>query len=103
MKSRYGIDLSNKKEIVNGRLENYLRTGGWTDYTSYMDDVEADVTGALDKKLVNLLTTNHTFFMREAEHFNYLREVVLPYLKRTEERTKDLCIWCGASSSGEEP
>lgn len=103
MKSRYGIDLNNKKEIVNGRLENYLKTNGWDDYTTYMNDVEADVTGALDKKLVNLLTTNHTFFMRESDHFTYVRQVVLPYLKRKEERTKDLCIWCGAASSGEEP
>ena len=28
MKQRYGIDLSQKKVIVNGRLENYQRSDG---------------------------------------------------------------------------
>jgi chemotaxis protein methyltransferase CheR len=68
-----------------------------------MNAMEQDITGNLEKKLVNLLTTNHTFFMREAEHFTYMKQVVLPWLKKKEENKKDLRIWCAASSSGEEP
>lgn len=103
LKSRYGIDMSRKKEIVSGRLENYVHSGGWKSYTEYMNAVEQDFTGKLEKQLVNILTTNHTFFMREFEHFDYLRQVVLPWLKQKEQSRKDLCIWCGASSTGEEP
>lgn len=103
LKSRYGVDMSRKKEIIQGRMENYLHNGGWKNYNEYMNAVEADVTGKLEKEFVNLLTTNHTFFMREFEHFEFLREVVLPWLKKKEEQKKDLCIWCGASSTGEEP
>lgn len=103
LKSRYGIDMGRKKEIVHGRLENYVRLGGWKNYTEYMNAVEADVTGKLEKKLVSLLTTNHTYFMREFEHFEYLKSTVLPYLRTKEQRAKDLRIWCGASSTGEEP
>lgn len=103
IKKRYGIDMSRKKEIVTGRLENYIRTGGWKNYNQYMDALETDFTGRLERELVNILTTNHTFFMREFEHFDFLKQVVLPYLKRKEEKTKDLCIWSGAASTGEEP
>ncbi len=103
LKSRYGIDMSRKKEIVAGRLENYLRANGYKSYTDYMNAVETDITGGLEKKLVNLLSTNHTYFMREPEHFTYFRQVVLPWLKKKEETNKDLRIWCGASSTGEEP
>jgi chemotaxis protein methyltransferase CheR len=103
LKSRYGIDMTRKKEIVEGRLENYVRLGGWSTYMDYMNAVETDITGNLEKKLVSLLTTNHTFFMREFEHFDYMRNVVLPYLRTKEAAGKDLCIWCGAASSGEEP
>lgn len=103
IKSRYGIDLDHKKEIVQGRLENYIRREGFHDYNEYMNAVERDVTGRLEKEIVNILTTNHTFFMREFEHFDFMRQEVLPYLRRKEERTKDLCIWCGASSTGQEP
>lgn len=103
MKSRYGIDMERKKEIIQGRLENYIRINGFQDYTIYMNAVETDFTGQLERELVNILTTNHTFFMREFEHFEYLRQVVLPELKRKEERKRDLCIWCGAASTGQEP
>lgn len=103
MKQRYGIDLSQKKVIINGRLENYIKKGGWGSFNEFMNAVENDVTGNQEKMLVNFLTTNHTYFMREFEHFDYFRKVVLPWLKTKESRTKDLRIWCGAASSGEEP
>lgn len=103
LKSKYGIDMSKKFEIVNGRLENYLRQNGFRNYSDYMNAVETDITGRLEKDLVNMLTTNHTYFMREAEHFTYLKEVVLPYLRKKEADRKDLAIWCGAASTGEEP
>lgn len=103
LKNRYGIDMSRKKEIVNGRLENYIKTNGWKTYTEYMNAVDMDGTRQLEHKLVNILSTNHTFFMREAEHFTYYRQVVLPWLKEREKDTKDLRIWSAASSTGEEP
>lgn len=103
MKRNYGIDLGQKKVIVNGRLENYIRKGGWPSFDAFMDDVERDATGEKQKILVNFLTTNHTYFMREFEHFDYFRGTVLPWLKKKEAAKKDLRIWCGAASSGEEP
>ena len=104
MKRHYGIDLSQKKVIINGRLENYIRSNGWKSFSEFMNVVEQDKTGQQEKMLVNFLTTNHTYFMREFEHFDFFRKQVLPWLKQREAlRGKDLRIWCGAASSGEEP
>jgi len=103
LKNKYGIDMLRKKEIMQGRLENYINANGFFDYHDYMNAVESDITGNLERELVNILTTNHTFFMREFEHFDFLRQVVLPELRTKEERKKDLCIWCGAASTGQEP
>ena len=103
IKERYGIDMNRKKEIVQGRLNNYIHVNGFLNYSQYMNAVESDITGRLEREMVNMLTTNHTFFMREFEHFEYLRQVVLPYLKQKEAAKKDLCIWCGAASTGQEP
>ena len=103
MKSRYGIDMERKKEIIQGRLENYILSHNFGDFSQYMNAVEMDFTGNMERELVNILTTNHTFFMREFEHFDYLRQVVLPQLKKQENGKKDLCIWCGAASTGQEP
>lgn len=103
LKNKYGIDMERKKEIMQGRLDNYIRAHGYGNYTDYMNAVETDFTGMLERDMVNILSTNHTFFMREFEHFDYLRQVVLPQLRAKEEAKKDLCIWCGASSTGQEP
>lgn len=103
LKPRYGLDLQQKKVIVNGRLENYIKAGGWANFNAYMDAVENDRSGNLEKTLVNMLTTNHTYFMREFDHFDYFKKVVLPGLKTKESAKKDLRIWCGAASTGEEP
>ena len=103
LKSHYGIDMSRKKPIVQGRMENYMRMNGFRNYSDFMDAMEKDESGNLEKKLVNLLSTNHTYFMREPEHFTFMRQTVLPWLKKKEEKSKDLRIWCGASSTGEEP
>ena len=64
VKNKYGIDLTQKREILTGRLENTVRKNGWSSYSAYMNAVESDITGELEKELVNLLTTNHTYFMR---------------------------------------
>ncbi len=103
MKQRYGIDLSQKKVIMNGRLENHIKSGGWNSFNAFMNDMEKDSSGQLEKALVNLLTTNHTYFMREFEHFEFFKSVVLPELRQREQSTRDLRIWCGAASTGEEP
>lgn len=103
MKRNFGIDLSQKRVLIAGRLENYLLRNGYAGYDEYMTKVESDPKGEEARNLVNVLTTNHTYFMRESMHFDYMREIVLPALKVSEAATKDLRIWCGASSTGEEP
>lgn len=103
VKSNFGIDLSQKRVLVGGRLENYLVRNGYANYDEYMARVEADPKGEAAIDLVNVLTTNHTYFMRESAHFDYLKRIVLPWAKQRAAREKDLRIWCGASSTGEEP
>ena len=98
-----GIDMSKKKEIMTGRLENYVVVHGYASYDAFMNALETDPTGHMEKRLIGMLTTNHTFFMREFEHMEYLSRVVLPELSKKEAKTKDLGIWCAAASSGEEP
>lgn len=103
LKRKYGIDLERKKEIVEGRLVNYLRMNGFNSFSEYFNAVASDPTGRKEQEMVNMLTTNHTFFMREFEHFEFMRKEVLPWLRMKEEATKDLNVWCGAASTGQEP
>ncbi len=103
VKKNYGIDLSQKKTLIVGRLENYLVRNGYSGYSDYMAKVEEHPEGEEAKNLINVLTTNHTYFMRESEHFDFMQHEVLPWLRTTEAARKDLRIWSAASSTGEEP
>ena len=103
MKRNYGIDLSQKRTLVGGRLENYLLRNGFSSYDEYMSKVESNPNSPEATDIVNVLTTNHTYFMRETSHFDFMRRVALPWAKAKAGNTKDLRIWCGASSTGEEP
>ncbi len=103
IKTNYGIYLKPEKEtLVIGRLQNELLQKGFKNFTEYYDYVVKDTTGAAVSTLLDKITTNHTFFMREADHFAYFKEVVLPYLSAAV-TDRDLRIWCAGCSSGEEP
>jgi chemotaxis protein methyltransferase CheR len=103
IKANYGINLKEeKKTLVMGRLYNVLMQHGFADFSEYYEYILADKTGDAITTLINKITTNHTFFMREVEHFQYFKNYVLPYLSETV-RDKDLRIWSAGCSSGEEP
>lgn len=103
MSTNFGIDLSQKRVLVGGRLENYLARNGYSNYDEFMRKVEGNPNGSEATDLINALTTNHTYFMRESAHFDFMRQVALPWAKKYAGNSKDLRVWCGASSTGEEP
>lgn len=102
MKTNYGINLEKKRILIEGRLSNTVTSRGFKDFKEFLDFAFADKTGNETMQLVNKLTTNHTYFLREPEHFEYLKSTVLPYLEKTV-IDHDMRIWCAASSTGQEP
>lgn len=103
IKANYGIRLGQeKKALVLGRLANHLASLNFTNFTDYYHYVITDKTGRACATLVNLITTNHTFFMREPRHFEYFRTQVLPDLA-ARAADRDLRIWSAGCSTGEEP
>jgi len=103
IKSKYGINLkSEKKTLVISRLYNVLLEHGFRNFSEYYEYIISDQTGNAAATLINKITTNHTFFMREADHFNFFRDKVLPFLANTV-KDRDLRIWSAGCSSGEEP
>ena len=103
VKQKYGIDLSGKQILVNGRMENYILRNGYSGYDDYMTKVENNPKGEEARNLINVLTTNHTYFMREFEHLDYMKKVILPQIKVKEASARDVSIWSAASSTGDEP
>jgi len=104
--NRLGITLSDqKKNLVVGRLQKILRGRGMKTFKQYYDSVVADKTDHALSELANQITTNHTFFFREPDHFEFFKSDILPWMTQRHKaiHSKDLHIWCAAASSGEEP
>ncbi len=103
IRANFGIHLKDeKKALVAGRLHSVLLGLNFTSLSQYMQYVTADKTGQAVSTMLDKITTNYTFFLREEEHFWYFRDTVLPYLARTV-NSRDLRVWSAACSSGEEP
>jgi chemotaxis protein methyltransferase CheR len=95
----FGLDLKpGKEELVSARLRRLVRECGFQSFHAYYRHIVADETGVALAAMIDALTTNHTAFLREAEHFEFLQAEVLPHLRDR----NPLEIWCGASSTGEE-
>jgi chemotaxis protein methyltransferase CheR len=100
IKSLSGIYLADsKKQLVFGRLRNRVRQVGLTSFEAYLKVVKNPLQIAERQMMVDLLTTNETYFFREPKHFDFLKAEVLPH----REKGRTLRIWSAACSSGEEP
>lgn len=103
IQKHYGINLSKKKQLIVSRLSNTLIAQGYTSFTQYVDEVISGKDQDMVTSMLNKLTTNYTYFLREEAHFQYLWDTVLPALAKKHEKDKVLSIWSAGCSSGEEP
>lgn len=103
VKSNYGVNLSQKRMLIEGRMQSVLTGKNFNSFSQYYNLLIQDKTGQVVEQMINKLTTNYTFFMREADHFEFFRKEVLPYLESDKSCGKDFRIWSAGCSSGEEP
>jgi chemotaxis protein methyltransferase CheR len=105
-KKLLGIHLTeSKKTLVYTRIGSRLRALKLNTYTDYINYLSRSNTLDELQQFVNAITTNETYFFREKHHFDLLKDTLLPYYQQKVEAgdSKDIRIWCAASSSGEEP
>ena len=103
MQSSYGIDLSQKRQLVTGRLSPAIRKLGYTNFSDFVNHVLEKKENDEVTLILNKLTTNYTFFMREQEHLDYFTKNIIPEIVRRHQQDKCLSIWSAGCSSGEEP
>lgn len=94
-----GISLADtKKVLLVGRLQKRLRYHQLATFSDYYRFLASGQQREELQVMVDLLTTNETYFFREPKHFEFLRDEILP--RRRDGTT--FRIWSAASSSGEE-
>ena len=102
IKEKYGVNLASKKTLVEGRLGFYISSLGFKTFGDFFKYAQNDSTGEEITNMVNCLTTNHTYFMRESDHFEIIFSEVLPWIESLPDG-RDWRIWSAGCASGEEP
>ncbi len=96
-----GIKITDsKKTMLEARLQKRLRKLNMPTFSRYCEYLFSP--GGLEeelKEMIDQVTTNKTDFFREAAHFEYLRNHLLPELTRIRSR---IAVWSAGCSSGEE-
>jgi len=103
-RSRINLD-NRKRELVAARLAKRLRATQIASVDDYCDFLRSPGHEEERIKLIDAISTNHTFFFREGSHFDFLRSRIVPEMseRSRRERWSRLYAWSAACSSGEEP
>jgi len=92
-----GIDLPiSKKLLIQSRLIKRLLYYKFDNYLDYIRLVQIDAQERVE--MINLITTNETYFFREMDHFEFLQKVIIP----SHPFKKKFRFWSAAASVGAE-
>jgi chemotaxis protein methyltransferase CheR len=93
-----GITLTDaKKMLLTGRLSKRLTALGLGTYTQYFKYVTDPAHADELQFMVDLLTTNETYFFREHQHFEFLKQIIPPT-----KQGQTFRVWSAAASIGAE-
>ena len=93
----------NKLYLVESRMLPLVRAHKLDGLDALVDKLRRAESGPLAHEIVDAMTTNETSFFRDSHPFQTLRSHILPKLMEAKAKEKEITIWCGATSSGQEP
>jgi len=104
LKQRSGLALSSEKRyLVESRLAPVCRRFNFATLRDLIGSLKITHDGAIERAVVEAMTTNETFFFRDRLPFDLFRDVVLPEALARNAARRRLRIWCAAASTGQEP
>lgn len=104
LKERSGLVLSADKEyLVESRLLPVARKRGIASLSALVQKLKSPGAAQLLVEVVEAMTTNETFFLRDKVPFDHFRQSIMPSLLAARESRKRIRIWCAAASTGQEP
>jgi chemotaxis protein methyltransferase CheR len=105
----FGIVLPDaKRDMLANRLRQMLVEQGFGSFDAYYEAKLKQPSPKTLDELINRVSTNHTYFYREARHFEHLRGDALESTTvRAKARSSggraEFRLWCAAASTGQEP
>ncbi|MBK7399831.1 MAG: protein-glutamate O-methyltransferase CheR [Myxococcales bacterium] len=99
-----GLDLpTEQRTSVQRRLRDRLTLLGIESFTEYVRMLRYDPAGRVElEEAVDALTTNETYFQREAYQLRAFRDEGLPLLAEQAQGRRRLSVWSAGCSTGEE-
>lgn len=98
-----GIVLGdNKQYLVVNRMRRILDELQINSLGQLVQRIRQNPRSGLKESVINAMTTNETFWFRDAFPFDTLRDVILPQLL-ADGAQEPLRLWSAACSSGQEP
>lgn len=100
-----GLYFDNSSRFfLESRLQNRLRAHRFDSFLKYYHYLlfHQDKVGEINT-LLDVITTNETYFFREINQLDAFAEEILPELARRKAARKQLRIWSAGCSTGEEP
>ena len=87
------------------QTEEYLEESDAVSFASYLYELRHGANAEAEfSQLVDLLTTNETYFFRERSQLNALVHEIIPEIRASQSgRKRPVSIWSAGCSSGEEP
>ena len=92
-----------KEYLVESRLMPLVHQEKLGSLENLVRKLKAAPPGTLKDAVIEAMTINETSFYRDIHSFETLKNIILPELIEKRKTKKELNIWCGASSSGQEP
>jgi len=89
-----------KASLLANRIQKRLRALGLSNPSEYVKIIETDASCTELVQLIDVVSTNVTFFYREERHFELYSQILADWRQEGRETFK---VWCAAASSGEEP
>ena len=90
-----------KRTMVLSRVARRMRALSLSTVKEYCELIKKPVGASELSSLIDVVSTNHTYFFRESKHFDYMMKTMLGSANRR--RSKPFKVWSAACSSGEEP
>jgi chemotaxis protein methyltransferase CheR len=104
LKARSGLALSaEKRYLIESRLGPVCRRHNFATLRDLVAALRVAPAPAVEKAVVEAMTTNETFFFRDRTPFDLFRETLLPRAMAARAGQRALRIWCAAASTGQEP
>lgn len=104
LRKESGLALDESKQyLLETRLDPLSAQEGYSSLNDLYLALKKENNPLLRQKVVDSMTTNETSFFRDRKPFDIFKNEVIPEVIKRNESSRQICIWCAACSTGQEP